>query len=67
VYPSEDFKSLRGNIARYEENIHPKTDKGDSLVFEEGLCVDLEGLNYVKLPTLEWKFYGIWKKYTSNT
>jgi hypothetical protein len=62
VYPCENCKDLHGNLARYEENIHPEIDRGDVLVIGEGLCVDSESLNFVETLTLERKFYRIWTK-----
>jgi hypothetical protein len=48
----EDWKSLNVKVVGYEENIHPKTNRGDVLVIE-GVYVDFESLNYVKPLTLE--------------
>jgi hypothetical protein len=43
---------LNGNISRYEEKIHPETDRGDVLVIGEGRSVYLESLNFLWKPLL---------------
>jgi hypothetical protein len=64
VYPCENCKDLHGNIARYEKNIHPKTDRGDVLVIGKGFGIDSESLNFVETFTIERKVYRIWMKHS---